>query len=107
MEAGVGVGQGDSAQGQDGDFRLASLVEKVEAGGLRVFFFEDGGEDGEGCGVRGRLGYFFGRVTGDCDDWLAWRELECRSARPTVPDFSYLLRRDVIGAEVDSVGLDG
>jgi hypothetical protein len=78
-QTGVRVSQCDPAQRQNRDVRLASLAEKFEACAKGAFLFEDGTEDGEGCGVGGGLGYFCDGVTGDRDDWILWRELAGRT----------------------------
>ncbi len=66
LQAGLGVVQGYSSEGQDGDFCAAGLSQSFQTGGLGVFFFEDWGEDGEGGLVCRGLGYFLWVVTGDC-----------------------------------------
>lgn len=71
-QAGVGIIQSNSTQRQDWDVRLAGFVEKVETRGAGVFFFEYRGEDGEGCGAGGGLGYFCRGVAGDCDQGISW-----------------------------------
>jgi len=61
FEARARIGEGDSAESQDSDVRLAGPLQHREASGVRgagVLFFEDGSEDGKGCAVGGGLGYF-------------------------------------------------
>ena len=112
FEAGVGVREGDPAESEDWDFRVAGFLKQREAAGRgsRSFlFFEHGGEDGKSCAVGGS-GYFPGGVTGDGDERISWWELADKSVRPTrsclLPYCSYFLRGNVVGAEVDAVGLD-
>ena len=61
----------------------AGFAESFQAGGLGVFFFEDGSEDGEGGLVCGGLGYFLRGVTGDCDQRIFVVRFAGRSARAT------------------------
>lgn len=90
---------------------MAGLAKGFETGGKRlgrVFFFEYGSKDGEGGLGRGRCGYFFWRVTGDCYQWICWWEFAGESAGTTLlPNFSNFFGRDVIGAEMDAMGGSG
>ena len=70
---------------------LCTLGEVLEAGGAGTFFLEDWGEDGEGCGVGGGLGYFCRRVTGDCDQGWLWRVCAGESPAPHSLSRSLLL----------------
>jgi hypothetical protein len=63
----VSIVSSDSAQGQDWDLCDAGVLKSEQACGLRAFFFEDWGEDGEGCVGGSGLGYFRWRVTRDSD----------------------------------------
>jgi len=74
-ETGFSVQQSDASQGEHWDIGTAGLAESFEAGrngSGRVFFFEDGSEDGQVCTVGGGLNYFFRRVTGDGDQRVSW-----------------------------------
>ncbi len=71
-EAGVSVGQSNTAQGEDWDVWFARSFQCNEPCGACFFLLEDGGEDGEGCVVGGGLSHFFWRVTGDCDQRVSW-----------------------------------
>ena len=53
FEAGVSIGNRDTAQCQDWNIREACFAEKLKARGMRISFFEDGGEDREVCGAGG------------------------------------------------------
>ena len=57
-ETGMGIRESDPAQGQHRDVCAAGFVQSVRPAGVRVFFFEDRGEDGEGGVVGCGLGYF-------------------------------------------------
>jgi hypothetical protein len=98
-QAGVSVRWSNTSQSQDRDGCLARFPKKLETPGLRAFFFEDGSEDCKGRGAGGGLDYFFWGVTGDGNEG---------SARLTLcPYRSDCLWGDVVGAEVDAIGLDG
>ena len=71
-ETGMGIRERDPSQGQHRDVRAACFVQKGEAGGRRVFFFEDGSEDGEGSGAGRSFGYLSWRVTGNSDQRIWW-----------------------------------
>jgi hypothetical protein len=74
-EAGVGILQSYSAQGEDGDWCAAGFTEFVESCGCCVggmLFFEDWGEDGESGLAGGGLSYFLWRVTGDGYQRALW-----------------------------------
>jgi len=53
FEAGVSISNCDTAQCQDWKIREACFAEKLKACGMRIWFFEDGGEDREVCGADG------------------------------------------------------
>ena len=71
-EAGWGVGECDSSEGQDRDFGFAGFAECGQASWACIFFFEDWSEDGERRTVGGGPDYFFRGVTGDCDLRFWW-----------------------------------
>ena len=105
----VGICEGDSAQGQDWDLVCAGLVKRVEACRVPRLFFRRRGRRRRrsrrsrrlgllllGSDRRLRSGELLVRVGGqECPPHIA------------VPDCSYFLRGEVVGAEVDAVGLDG
>ena len=54
----MSVGQRDPSEREDWESISAGLFQHGKTLGGCVFFFEDGGEDGEGCVLRGGLDYF-------------------------------------------------
>jgi hypothetical protein len=74
-QAGMGVREGNAAEGDDWDVRFAGLAKRSEARGLgagNVLLLENWGEDGEGCRLGGGLDYFCWGVTGDGDQRIWW-----------------------------------
>jgi hypothetical protein len=47
-QARVSILESDSAKGEDGNLCRAALLKCGQACGVRIFFFENWGEDGEG-----------------------------------------------------------
>ena len=75
LQAGMSILQRYSSESEDWNFCATGLAEGFEAGGSGsgcVYFFEDGGEDGEDCLGGSGLGDLFWGVTGDGDQGIAW-----------------------------------
>lgn len=75
LQAEMSILQRYSSEGEDWNLGATGLAEGFETSGCGsgcVFFFEDGGEDGEGGLSGSGLSDLFWGVTGDCDQGIAW-----------------------------------
>jgi hypothetical protein len=112
LQAGFGILQSDSTQGDNRDAGAAGLAQRFGslgkcAGG--VFLFEDWGEDGQICAVGGGLGDFFWGVTRDRDQQSSWRDFAGEGARATrsFPDLSHFCGHEIACGKVNAGGICG
>jgi len=101
VQAGLGILEGDAAKGKHRYFMPAGLTKGVEACGLRAggaFLFKDRSENREIRALFLRSLNLNRRVTGNSDYHAGV------DALATLPDTARILRRDVIGTQVDAIG---
>ena len=110
----LSIGQSDAAERQDWDVGDGMLSEEALRPGGRAtsFFSKTGAKTAKVALLAAASIYFCWGVTGDSRSGDADGEFaRAESPAPTIvdtvlPDRSYFLRRDVVGAEMDAVGLD-
>ena len=106
FQAGIGVLEGYAAQGDDRNLLLASLSERTKSArrsSRRFPFLKDRGENSKIRACGSSLGNFREGVAGDSNPRLA--ALAGRRISP--PDLPYVTGRNVIRAQVNSIGPRG
>src|SRR5579859_1343742 len=98
FRAGVRICNRDSAQREDWNFFLTGLLQECEARGCHgsLFLFEDRSEDSEAGAVGGGLADLSRRMTRNSNHTMT-----------LLPDPPNLLRRHILGTEMDSISTNG
>jgi hypothetical protein len=106
-KAGFRVVEGDAAEGENGDLGAAGFLQSGEASGLGsggLVLAEDGSKDGEVSCVGLGAKYVCDGMAGGGDEEVVGGQW---SVARKGHEFARVSGRDVVGAEVDSVGVGG
>jgi hypothetical protein len=109
FEAIAGVRECNSSESEDRYAGLASLAEQRYScwlGGASFLLFKDWGEDGESRAIGCRLGYILWGVTRNSDERRSMPDFAGGSTCAAPVDRAYYSRRNIAGAQVDSIGMD-